>query len=171
MPRYPNIDVQLARVQSSRDFWSVPAPVADTTLSTTQATQAITPTVVIPSGTHGIPSGATIDCVHILAKWPQIEDTSGAANAIDNTANAMQIQIDDAGNTGWFTAYEFADNSYAIDGATYSVRAGDMIEGITDIKTRVDGADTYDIQFLNAEVDGDNLIFRDFQWGLRIWWH
>lgn len=156
---------------SSMDFWSAAAPVADTTISTTQATKAITPTVVVPSGSSGIPAGVTIDCVHILAKWRQTEDSSGADNAIDNTANTMQIQIDDDENTGWLTAYDFVDGSYFVDGDVYSIGAGDMIEGVTDIKARVDAADTYDIQLLNAECDGDNLIFRDFMWGLRIWWH
>jgi len=162
---------ELSRAQSSRSFWSVAAPVADITISTTQATKSVTPTVVIPSGTHGIPSGAVIDCVHILAKWRQTEDSSGADNSIDNTANTMEIQIDDDENTGWLSAYSFADDSCFVDGDVYSIGAGDIIEGITDIKARVDGADTYDIQLLNAESDGDSLILRDFMWGLRIWWH
>lgn len=166
MPRYPR-DTN----QSRRDFWSASAPVANSTISTTQATQAITPTIVIPLGAHGIPVGASVDCVHVLAKWRQTEDSSGADNAIDNTANTMQIQIDDSGNTGWLTSYDFADNSCFVDGDEYSIGAGEMIEGITDIKSRVDGADTYDIQLLNAESDGNFLILRDFTWGLRIWWH
>ncbi|MBC8460069.1 MAG: hypothetical protein H8D67_18935 [Deltaproteobacteria bacterium] len=163
------ISDQIDVVQSSRDFWSAASPTV--TISATQGTIAIIPTVVIPTGTHGIPVGATIDCVHILAKWRQTEDTSGVDNAIDNTAAVMKIQVDDSGDTGWLDAYSFADNSYFVDGDVYSFGAGDMIEGITDIKARVDAMDTYDIQLLNAECDADNLILRDFQWGLRISWH
>lgn len=170
-PGLEAIATSLVRQQTSRDFWSAAAPEADTTISTTQGTKAVTPTVVVPAGAHGIPAGAVIDCVHLLAKWRQTEDNSGADNAVDNTAAIMQIQVNDSGNTGWFTAYSFADNSYFVDGDVYSFGGGDMIEGIVDIKARVAGADTYNIQLLDAECDGDFLILRDFQWALRIWWH
>lgn len=153
-------------VQTTREFWS---ELVDLTLSTTQADLAITPTVVVPSGSHGIPSGATIDCVHLMWKCRAIRDNSAAPNAIDNTAAQAKIQIDDVANTGWLDAYNFSDNALAC--AANGKEPGLSVESIIDIKSRVDAADTYDIQIENCEVDGDNLFLHDFQWGLKISWH
>jgi len=123
----------------------------------------------VSSDDSGLPVGSTIDCVHILLKWRQTEDTSGLDNAINNAL--MSVQIDDDDDTGWLTAYTFTNGDCAVDIDTSNITGGDMREGITDIKSRVDAADTYDVQIINAQATGNNLILRDFQWGLRIFWH
>jgi hypothetical protein len=157
----------MSAIQTSRDFWSD----TQNTLTITGSSTTVTPgnTLVIPSGVNGIPSGATLDCVHILLKWRQTEDTSASDNAIANAS--MAVQIDDDSDTGWLTAYNFTNGDLVVDVDTSTISGGDMREGITDIKSRVDGADTYDIQIVNAQATGNNLILRDFQWGLRVFWH
>ena len=153
--------------QSFRDYWSA----TQNTLSITgvSTTIAFTPTVVIPSGDYGIPVGATIDCVYLLLKWRQTEDTSGFDNALNNVS--MAVQIDDSGNTGWLTAYTFMSGAFLVDVSVSSIASGDMYEGITNIASRVDEADTYDCQIINAQATGSNLVLRDVQWGLRVFWH
>lgn len=154
-------------LQTSRDFWTA----TQNTITITGSSTTVTPseTLTVPSGADGIPADTTLDCVHILLKWRQVEDTSGSDNAINNAS--MAVQIDDDSDTGWLTAYEFTNGDLVVDVDTFSISGGDMREGITDIKSRVDGADVYDIQIINAQAAGSNLVLRDFQWGLRIWWH
>jgi hypothetical protein len=138
-PSTDTLIASLVKIQSSRDFWSATAPTVTITGASTTVT--IAETIVIPSGAEGIPSAAVIDCVHLMAKWRQTEDTSTS------------------------------DNAYLVDVSVSALSGGDMIESITDISARVDAADTYDIQIINAQADGGNLILRDFQWALRVWWH
>jgi len=154
-------------VTTSKDFWAS----TQNTLTITGSSTTVTPTntVVVSSDASGLPVGSIIDCVHILLKWRQTEDTSGLDNAIANAS--MSVQIDDDDNTGWLTAYIFTNGDCAVDIDTSNITGGDMREGITDIKSRVDAADTYDVQIINVQATGNNLILRDFQWGLRIWWH
>lgn len=167
--------------QYFRDFWS--ATQNTVTITGASTTIAITPTVAIPSGDYGIPVGAVIDCVHLLMRWRQTEDTSGSDNAINNAS--MALQIDDSSNTGWLTAYSFTNGAFRVDvdlitftDFTEAVitfyldeSSGYEVESITNINSRVDEADTYDCQIINAQATGSNLILRDFQWGLRVFWH
>jgi len=162
-----NLPADLARVQSSRDFWSVTVPTVTITGGST--TIGITPPVVIPSGAHGIPDGATIDCVHLMPKWREIRDTSESVNYINNAS--MAIQVDDSIDTGWLTGYLFGNNSLYIDPAISVLGGGDMDDSITDVSARVNAAGTYDIQIINAQALGSNLLLRDFKWALRVWWH
>lgn len=154
-------------VTTSKDFWAA----TQNTLVITGSLTTVTPsnTVTVPSGDSGIPTGSIIDCVHILLKWRQVEDTSGSDNAINNASMAVQIDNDD--DDGWLTAYAFTNGDLVVDVDTFIISGGDMREGITDISSRVDAADVYDAQIINAQATGSNLILRDFQWGIRIWWH
>jgi hypothetical protein len=154
-------------MQTSRDFWAA----TENTITITGSSTTVTPsnTLVIPAGAHGIPADTTLDAVHLLLKWRQVEDTSGSDNAINNAA--MAVQIDDSGDTGWLTGYTFTNGDLNVDISVSTVHGGDMRESLVDIKSLVDAADTYDIQIINAQATGANLILRDFQWGVRIWWH
>ena len=137
-----------ADVTTSKDFWAA----TQNTLVITGSSTTVTPsnTVTVQSGDSGIPVGATIDCVHILLKWRQTEDTSGSDNAINNAS--MAVQIDDDSDTGWLTAYAFTNGDCAVDIDTSAITGGDMREGITDISSRVDAADVYDAQIINAQA-------------------
>jgi hypothetical protein len=157
---------KMETLQSFRDYWSTTS--ATVTITGASTTISITPTVVIPSGDEGIPLDAAITCAHLLLRWRESFDSSSSPNAIDSST--MKVQIDDSGNTGWLDSYTFADNSiHTLADAT--ANGEPPIESITDISARVDEADTYDIQILNAKADGGNLVLRDFAWGIRVFWN
>lgn len=144
------------------DFWSTPEPTV--VFTTTPGTKSITNTITV-----ALPAGAVIDLVRLMIKFRQVEDTSGLVNAINGAT--CNVQVDDSGGTGWLTGYTIPDNTLRVAGNVVTRSPGDIFIGTTDISSRVDGDDTYSCQIVNAASDGNNLTLRDFEWGVRIYYH
>lgn len=112
------------------------------------------PNVVISA----LPSGITIDRVVAAIAWRKQVDSSAALNAI-NTAQQVQVRDDTPGT--FRNAITIADN--ALETAASATEGGLMLLGDSDISVEVTGADTYEFQWQNAQVDGASLTLNDVQ--------
>lgn len=112
------------------------------------------PSVIIAS----IPSGITIGRVIAAIAWRKQVDSSAAINAINN---AQQIQVRDDSPGTFRNAITIADN--LLNTLANTTEGGFMLWGEADIAVEVDGVDTYEFQWQNAQVDGASLTLHEFQ--------
>lgn len=115
------------------------------------------PSVTIGAG--DIPSGASISRVVAGISYRKSVESSSAPNAIDGAAQAVQVRSDAPGT--WRDAIDTPDDS--LPHLADATEAGYMQIGDNDISVEVTGADTYEFQWNDAEVDGDSLTFHDVQ--------
>jgi len=123
---------------------------------TAVATTTSLPDVVIPAG--AIPPDATISRVTASLLWRKQVDSSGLANAV-NVAQEVQVRDDTPGT--WTTAIDIVDNSLATQ--ANGTEGGSVMVGDNDVSGEVDGEDTYNFQWLLADVDGNDLVLHDVQ--------
>lgn len=153
----PNLraDFRVAEASSRGGRFTYPS-IAQAQVTLTSSQQNITlPSVTIPA----LPSGVTIARVIAAVQWRKQVDSSGLANAIAGTTQQIQVRSDAPGT--FTNAITIPDNSLST-GAT-ATEGGPQLLGEADISGEVDEADTYEFQWLNAQVDGDNLVLHDFQ--------
>lgn len=134
---------------------------------------AIQATVVLPDAAASLtlpnvvistlPSGITIDRVIAAIAWRKQIESSAVLNAINN---AQQIQVRDDSPGTFRNAITIADNS--LETAANATEGGLMLLGDSDISVEVDGVDTYEFQWQNAQVDGAALTLHDVQTYLII---
>ena len=119
-----------------------------------------TPTnLTLPSVTvEALPSGITINRAIAAIAWRKQVDSSGANNAIDGD---QQIQVRSDAPGTFRDAVTISDNSLSTAGN--GTEGGVMLLGDSDISIEVDGPDTYEFQWQNARVDGNNLTLQDVQ--------
>ena len=86
-------------------------------------------------------------------------DSSSGANVLDGAGQAIQVRADTPGT--WRDAIDTPDNS--LPNVADATEAGYMLIGDNDVSIEVTGADTYEFQWNDAEVDGDSLTFYDVQ--------
>jgi len=142
------------------DFWS--NPLEEVVVTAAQVTTVLS-TVVVAD----LPPNATIVRAIAMFKFRMVENTNVAENSLDCTA-IQPIQVDDSTPTGYVTAIDFVDEMFKIAASTRE--GGDVIIGDNNIAARVDGNDTYSIQWLNRRAHLANIQFNDVQFGLRIWY-
>ena len=165
--------IDLDNISSNYDFWS--GVQATTTITSTAGTKSVTPTIVLPQvGTSLIPADATLTNVTLLAKWRLTSNTSTAVNNVDTASMKFQTK---QGSGSFSDAYTFATGSYHVPASTSA--SGDVLainlnlssSDLTSLKTALSSGDvTYTLQLTGAKSLGDNLIFRDLSWGLRLYW-
>lgn len=119
------------------------------------------PDVVVPSGF--LPSGASIVSVQVALSWRKSVESSSLANAINV---AQDIEVRDDSPSAFIAAINLLDNSLAHDAD--GIEGGFMLIGDIDVKATVDGADTYNFQWTDSDVDGDSITFHDVQTHLII---
>lgn len=145
------------------DFWS---DVQATVTITATAQDLSLPDVVVAE----IPAGANIFRSIAMFKFRAVEDTSALANNLDDgggaTAPSIQVRADTPGT--FINAINIVDGMAQVPASSREV--GDVWIGDNDVSGEVDGNDTYNFQIDVAEAEGSNLILRDVQTGLRIWW-
>ncbi len=143
---------------SPMDFWSEIDNLV--TLTSTAANQVL-PSIVVA----GIPSDATVRRVVMMLKYREVEDTSAAENSLV-LAGTEHIQIDKTGGT-------YIDAIKLIAGMALTPASGrsggDAWIGDIDISSEVDSNDTYETRWEGADCTGNNLLFRDLQVGLRVY--
>ena len=152
-----DVSVGLATM-SVMDFWSEIDNLV--TVTSTAANQALKPITV-----EKIPSGATVNRAVLMLKFRATEDTSGAENSLV-LAGTEHIQIDKTGGT-YIDAIKLIAGMALTGGSL--VGSGDVWIGNIDISSEVDGNDTYETRWEGADCTANNLLFRDVQVGLRLW--
>ncbi|KKN75608.1 hypothetical protein LCGC14_0378460 [marine sediment metagenome] len=142
----------------SMDFWSEIDNLV--TVTSTAANQAL-PAITVSD----IPVGASVKIVKMMLKFREIEDTSNAENSLV-LAGSEHIQIDKTGGT-------YIDAIKLVAGmaltAAKAIVPGDVWVGDINISSEVDGNDTYETRWEGADCTANNLLFRDVQVGVRVW--
>ncbi|KKL04116.1 hypothetical protein LCGC14_2619320 [marine sediment metagenome] len=145
-----------------RDFWS---DVQALVTITATAQDLSLPSVVVA----GLPAGATVARAIAIFKYRAAQDTSGSANNLDDgggtTTPAIQVRADTPGT--YIDAINVVDGMVQVVASTRD--SGDVWMGDNDVKSEVDENDTYEFQFDDAEAEGGNLLLRDVQCGLRVY--
>lgn len=159
----PTDPASQARIISSMDFWS------DETASVTLTAGGETGVVALPSVTIAIPTGVTILRVVALIKIALIRDSSGSDNAVDVATGHVEVRSDAPGT--WTTAINVPDNAWSVDVSTSADRGGNVLVGSIDIKAEVDANDTYEFEFDDIGVDGNNLLLLDVITGLKVYFY
>ena len=120
------------------------------------------PDVVIPAGAL---SGKSIERVVVAVSFRKSVESSALANAVNGASQAIQVRDDTPGT--YVDAIDIVDNSFAHDAD--ETGPGFMLVGDTDVKATVDGEDTYEFQWDDADVDGDSITFHDWQCHLIVY--
>jgi hypothetical protein len=155
-----NQDIMKERSSYVKDFWS---DIADVINLPSLADDTPFPSITVA----GLPDSISITRVILILKVRAIENTSANANAV-NGDQVIQVKKDSEAWSAGVTAINMVATMWAIDAATRE--AGDVVLGDNDIKIKVDGNGTYDIQWADALVYYDNLQLNDIQVGFRIFW-
>ena len=119
------------------------------------------PSVVIPA--NPIPANTSIHRVTAYCWFRKIVNSNGSGNAV-NVEQNIQVRADTPGT--YIDAITIADNALSV--AASSTEGGTMLAGTIDVKGEVDGADTYELQWEAADVDGNSMVFHDWQCHLKI---
>ena len=145
------------------DFWS---DVEDLLTITNAAQDLALPDIVVAD----LPAGATVVRAVLMLKYRTVEDTSAGINKLDDNAggNTPAIQVRDDTPGSWTDGINMLNDSIQVPASTRE--GGDILIGDNDVAAEVDGNDTYNVQFDDAEADGNNLLLRDVQVGLRLWY-
>jgi hypothetical protein len=152
---------KIPRLVSHMDFWGTPQSSVNLTAGGESGVVALSNVIVT------LPSGVTIIRVTGLLAIALIRDSSTSDNAID--VSTGHIEVKKSTNGGYVTAIDIPDNSWLVDVSTSSDRGGDAMEGINDVKAEVDGSATYNFEFDDIGVDGNNLELHDIKVGLRVY--
>lgn len=143
---------------SHMDYWS---EVEELLTITNTAADATLPAVTVA----GLPSSATVRRVTAMLKYRAVEDTSAAANSLV-LAGTEHIQVDKTGST-FIDAIKLVAGMVQVAASTRD--GGDVWVGDIDIAAEVNSNDTYEFRWEGADVTGNNLLLRDLQTGLRVY--
>ncbi len=124
---------------------------ATVVVSATEADVSMPDVIVVAA------SGKTIKRVRAAWSWRKQVDSSGTVNQVLGTDQAIQVRDDSP--SAWVSAITIPDNSLST-GAS-ATEGGQLMLGVGDIKATVDGSDTYNFQWVNADMDGASLTFHD----------
>ena len=133
------------------------------TITSTGANQAL------PSVTVDLPAGAVIFRAVAQLKYVLRDNTNAAANSIAIDA-AEHIQIQKNGASAWTDCIALVNGmAQAAAGAR---EGGDVWQGTIDISALIiaNGDGQYDFRFEDSDAEHNNLILRDVQMVITIWW-
>jgi hypothetical protein len=140
---------------------------ASVTLDDSGTADASLPSVIIATG--DMPTGHTIDAVFCHLKYGSRKDTSTADNAIDGT---QYVQVKESVSGSYANAVKIIDNGMPIDVSEATVMGGDVVFGNIDVVAQVAAENkTYDFQWTDSQVDGNNIILYDVQTIIEVRWH
>lgn len=155
-----NQDIMMERSSNVKDFWS---PVADVIILSSGAADTPIPFIVV----DGLPDSISITRVILILKVRAIENTAVNPNAV-NGDQVIEVKKDSEAWTSGVTAIDMTDDMWTVAASTRE--SGDVVLGDNDIKAKVDGNGTYDVQWADALVDEDFLQLNDIQVGFRVFW-
>jgi hypothetical protein len=127
-----------------------------------QATVVLTASqqnLALPAVTVTLTEGVTVVRVVAAFAWRKQVDSSSAPNGV-NGAN-QRVRVRETVSGTFVNAINIPDDSLAT-GAT-TTEGGMLIVGTADISGEVNGDGTYEVQWENAQVDGNNLTLHDLQ--------
>lgn len=140
---------------------------ASVTLDDSGTADVSLPSVTIATG--DLPTGHTIDVVYCHLKYGSRKDTSTVDNAI---AGTQYVQVKEHSAGSYINAVKIIDNGLAIDVSQADVMGGDVILGNIDTIAQVDAENqTFDFQWTDTQVDGNNMILYDVQMVIEVRWH
>lgn len=140
---------------------------ASATLTDAGSADISLPSVTIPSG--ALPTGYTIDAVYCHFVYGSRRDTSTEDNAIDGD---QYIQIEDNGSPGYTNAVKVVNNSLPIDVSQATIQGGTVFFGNIDVSAVVDADNkTFNFQWTDCKVDGNNMVFNDLYCIIEVRWH
>jgi len=113
-----------------------------------------------------IPSGVTLNYVHIYVFSQVTENTNAAANKVDGAQN---IQIQKAIGGFWTNCVAILDDALRVPATTRDM--GRLLGVPVDCKSEVDGNGSYDIRWTNAKMDVNSLNLDDVFFLVEIGFH
>jgi len=143
------------------DFWSA----LQAAVTLTNASQDLSlPDVVVA----GLPTRITITRALAIFKFRVVQDTSGVQNALTLGGGTPALQVRDDTPGPWTDAIDLIEDLFLVPAST--IEGGDVLMGNINISAVVDGEDTYNFQLDDVLADGNNLVLRDLQTGIRVEW-
>jgi hypothetical protein len=140
---------------------------ASVTLDDLGITDVSLPSVTIATG--DLPTGATLDTVYCHLKYGSRKDTSTADNAVNGD---QYVQVKESVSGSYTNAVKIIDNGLPIDVSEVTVMGGDVIFGNIDVVAEVAAINkTYNFQWTDTKVDGNNMILYDVQTIIEVRWH
>ena len=160
--------IDLDNLTSSHDFWSTTQN--SVTVTSAAADIVATNSLVIPAFTASgiIPSGATKLQIVLLMRWRLTSNSNDTnENTISGTGITAKYKLSTESSYS-ATGFTFPSGSYYVPANTSA--SGDIIAHTTSIDASAFTAGTYNLQLSQIKSAYDELIFRDFAWGFRIFW-
>ena len=155
------LEQKLKSLATPVDFWSVPDNVID--LPAIPAHVNL-PDVVVSE----LPTGIALARAVAILKVRAIENTNaGGPNAINGAQSIRVKKSTGAWGVDDVAAINLPDNLWMT--AASARESGDLVIGSNDVKSEVDGPNTYNFRFENARVDLDYLRLNDVMVGLRFY--
>ena len=140
---------------------------ASVTLNDSGTADVSLPSVTIATG--DMPTGHTLDAVFCHLKYGSYKDTSTADNAINGT---QYVQVKESVSGTYTNAVKIIDNGLPVDVSEATVMGGDVVFGNIDVVVQVAAENkTYDFQWTDCKVDGNNIILYDVQTIIEVRWH
>lgn len=113
-----------------------------------------------------IPTGVTIEYVHIYVFSQVIENTNAAANKVNG---AQYIQIQKAVGGTWTNCVSILDDALRVPASTRDM--GRLLGAPVDCKSEVTANGSYDLQWTNARADLDSMYFDDVFFIIEVGFH
>ena len=143
------------------DFWS---DIDDLITLTTATENVVLPDVVVAD----IPATDTVKRVIGMLRIRELEDSSAAENAVNGAVDLKVKKSTGAWGTDDVALINIPDNALLTPAS--GVSRGTTLFGDNDVVSEVDGDATYNFRLDgNVFVDGNNLLLRDVQVGVRVY--
>lgn len=113
-----------------------------------------------------IPSGVTIDYVHVYVFSQVTENTNATANKVNGAQN---IQIQKAVGGTWTNCVAILDDALRVPATTRDM--GRLLGAPIDCKGEVNSNASYNLQWTNARVDLDSMNFDDILFIIEVGFH
>lgn len=149
-----------ARILIPIEYWSTPQ--LDVTIPAVAANVAL-PNVVVA----GLPSGITVVLATLVLRYRYTVDTGGAVAKLNG---AQHIQIQKGGAGGYADAISLIDDQFNTSNLTGLRDVNADVMGDHNVSAKVTGNDTYNCQWTSALSDVANLVLKEVQMGLKIWY-
>jgi len=148
---------------SSMEFWS---PFAFSLDLPAAALDINCPGIVV----SGIPSGATLVKALGMIQFRAVENlNAGGNNSIQGNQNIRVMKSGGAWGTDDVVFLPLLDSQFFLAASTKEGGGIFTADDASDCKSEVDGNDTYNVRFEDADVLLDTLTFYDLKVGLKIW--
>ena len=178
------VEVDLDNLITEFDYWSDPTnafTVTNTETSFDQQTSEATGQITIPALGGLLPADATLLDVVVLLRWRL---TSNSDSENDNSLDSGTVQLKHGSTVYNLLAGNGTSSFSFLDGSYYTPAdasaSGDMIIRTCDIgnsgalatfRDYMDGQTaTFYLLLNDMKSNFNNLILRDFSWGIRLYW-